>query len=490
MSTKVRVLLFLFFFSAQVFPFIQNHAFAAGPAYAIKIRVKGIKDTVCYLAYHFGDKQYLRDTARVDSKGSFVFDGKETLPGGIYMAVLPDKRYFEFIVSEQFFTLETDTADYVRHMKVTGSEENKVFYNYLQYLFPKGTSADSLKKAFGKAKTKSDTTAIREKLMAIDKDIIEYRRNAVKAHPNFLVSKIFNSMEVIEPTQEQKDAAKARKDSLFEFNYYKAHFFDKIDFKDSFLLRTPILHQKMKEYLTNLTVPTVDSINKSADYLVEKSRANKEVFRYTVIHITTTHETSNLMGADGVFVHMVEKYYMTKQAYWIDTSSLRKISERAMLLKPLLIGKVIPNMVAWDSLKTPIPLHSLKAKYTILYFWDPNCGHCQKETPKLYDVYKKYYSKGVETYAVNIDRNIKDWTKYINQHQLHWTNVCDWFHPDGHTISFRQQYDIYSTPVIYILDEKKKIIAKRIGVEQVDEILDSYINKKPMKNNIQKAPEH
>jgi hypothetical protein len=73
---------------------------------------------------------------------------------------------------------------------------------------------------------------------------------------------------------------------------------------------------------------------------------------------------------------------------------------------------------------------------------------------------------------------------------LHWINVCDWIYPEGHTISFRQQYDIYSTPVIYILDEKKKIIAKRIGVEQVDEILDSYINKKPMRNNIQKAAEH
>jgi thiol-disulfide isomerase/thioredoxin len=489
MSSIIRILLFSFLFLSLLLSFPVIDVYAATPGYAIKIKVKGIKDTTCYLAYHFGDKQYLKDTARVDSKGVFIFNGKEALPGGIYMAVLPDKRYFEFIVSEQFFTLETDTSDYIKHMKVTGSEENKLFYNYLQYLYPKGFSADSLKKALVKAKNKTDSTLIRDKIVAVEKDINEYRRNVVRTYPASFVSKIFRSMEVIEPTQEQKDAAKARKDSLFEFNYYKAHFLDNIDFTDDKIVRTPIFHQKIKEYISNLTVPTVDSINKAADYLVEKSRPNKELFKYTVWYITTSHETSNLMGADGVFVHMVEKYYKTKQAYWIDTSSLRKIIDRAMLLKPLLIGKVIPNVVLWDSLGNPHALHDLKAKYTILYFWDPNCGHCQKETPKLYEVYKKYYSQGVEAYAVNIDRNLKDWNKYINEHQLHWLNVCDWKY-SGHTVSFRQQYDIYSTPVIYLLDEKKKIIAKRIGVEQVDEILDSYINKKPLRNNIQKAPEH
>jgi thiol-disulfide isomerase/thioredoxin len=439
-----------------------------------------------YLAYHFGDKQYLRDTARVDSKGFFTFDGKEALPGGIYMAVLPDKRYFEFIVAEQFFALETDTADYVRHMKVTGSVENKLFYGYLQFLYPKGSAIDSLKKALPKAKVKADSTAIIKKMEDIEKEIMNYRKDIVKNNPETFVAKIYNSMDIVQPTQEEKDAAKARKDSLFEFNFYKSHFLDHIDFTDDRIVRTPIYHQKIKEYMLNLTVPTIDSITKSADYLVAKAKNNKELFKYTVWYITTHYETSNLMGSDAVFVHMVEKYYKTKQAFWVDTATLKKIVERSDILKPLLIGKVIPNVVLWDSLDYPHTLHSIKAKYTIAYFWDPNCGHCQKETPKLYEVYKKYYSKGVDVYAVNIDREPKDWKKYVREHELHWTNVMD----NHLSCNFRIQYDIYSTPVIYLLDEKKKIIAKRVGVEQLDEILDSYINNKPLKNKVQKTDDH
>ncbi|HXA01669.1 MAG TPA: redoxin domain-containing protein [Cytophagaceae bacterium] len=461
-------------------------AFALPPAYSIKIKVKGLKDTVVYLAYHYGDKQYLKDTARIDSKGLFIFDGKEALPGGIYMAVLPDKRYFEFIVSEQFFSLETDTADYVRHMKVTGSAENKLFYGYLQYLYPKGRAIDSLRKQLAKAKIKSDSTAIITQMENIDKDIINYRKDIVKNHPQTFVAKIYNSMDIVQPTQEEKDVAKARKDSLFEFNFYKAHFFDHIDFTDDRIIRTPIFHQKIKEYMSNLTVPTVDSINKSADYLATKAKGNKELFKYVVWYVTTTYETSNLMGSDGVFVHMVEKYYKTKQAYWVDTATLKKIIERADILKPLLIGKNMPNVTLWDSLDYPHTLYSMKARYTIAYFWDPNCGHCQKETPKLYDLYKKYASKGVDVYAVNIDREPKDWKKYVREHKLNWMNVMD----NHLSCNFRIQYDIYSTPVIYLLDEKKKIIAKRIGVEQLDEILDSYINNKPLRNKVTKTEEH
>jgi hypothetical protein len=43
---------------------------------------------------------------------------------------------------------------------------------------------------------------------------------------------------------------------------------------------------------------------------------------------------------------------------------------------------------------------------------------------------------------------------------------------------FKNIYDIYSTPVMYILDENKKILAKRIGVEQVPDFFDNYFKDK------------
>ena len=69
--------------------------------YDIKIRIVGLKDTVCYLGNHYGDKQYIRDTVRIDHNGWAEFNGKEELPGGIYLVVMPNKTYFEILVTAE-----------------------------------------------------------------------------------------------------------------------------------------------------------------------------------------------------------------------------------------------------------------------------------------------------------------------------------------------------------------------------------------------------
>ena len=52
-----------------------------------------------------------------------------------------------------------------------------------------------------------------------------------------------------------------------------------------------------------------------------------------------------------------------------------------------------------------------------------------------------------------------------------WINVYD---PD-HKSGFRQLYDITSTPKVYIMDKDKKIIAKQLGVEQVEDFMKQKI---------------
>jgi hypothetical protein len=42
---------------------------------------------------------------------------------------------------------------------------------------------------------------------------------------------------------------------------------------------------------------------------------------------------------------------------------------------------------------------------------------------------------------------------------------------------FRQNYDVYQTPTIYLLDKDKRIIAKKISPEQVNDFLKTQQNK-------------
>lgn len=449
-------------------------AFSQKSEYNVRFVVNGLKDSSVYLANYYGDKQYIQDTLKADSKGNVLLKGKKEWPGGIYLLVLPGKKYFEFIFTEKEFVLETDTADFVKHMKIKNSPENSVFYEYLRFMGEKQKEAEPLRKVFTRLKDipeKKDSFAVvKEKLGNIDKEVKNYMKNVAETKSNMLLAKILKAS----PEPEVPEAPilpNGRPDSTFGYRYYKAHYLDNVDFSDDRLLRTPILHNKIDTYIKKLTVQIPDSINAAADYLVAKARANKEVFKYTVHYITNTYETSPIMGMDAVFVHMAEKYYNKENAYWVDDTQLYKIQTRARTLKPLLLGKKAPNLVMKDSAGVYHGLHDVKAKYTILIFWDPDCGHCQKSMPKLIDLYKKYKQKGVEVFAVCTEVEMDKWRKYIRENKLNWINVAD---PEFKT-NFRAFYDINSTPQIYLLNEKKEIKAKKIDVEQLGDFIDHLI---------------
>src|SRR4051812_45036402 len=92
----------------------------------IRISVKGLEGSNMILANYYGDKQYVKDTINFDKKGVITLKADTTLPGGVYLAVFPllGNRYFEFIISESNFQIETDTNDLTGHVKVTNSVEN------------------------------------------------------------------------------------------------------------------------------------------------------------------------------------------------------------------------------------------------------------------------------------------------------------------------------------------------------------------------------
>jgi thiol-disulfide isomerase/thioredoxin len=115
-------------------------------------------------------------------------------------------------------------------------------------------------------------------------------------------------------------------------------------------------------------------------------------------------------------------------------------------------------------------LFQVKAKYTVLVFWAVDCGHCQTEIPKLHEDLKAIKGKlDYKVFAVQTKDDLYDtWRKFLIEKKLNeFIHVYD----PVHLNNLKERFDIYSTPVIYILDKDKKIKAKRLGAEQVVEML-------------------
>ena len=446
---------------------------AKSQGHNIQFKVKGYKDSTVIIAHYYGDNQYVpKDTAKFDSRGNIEFKGKKDLPEGVYLLVLPKNRYVEFLVGEQVQSMEFDTSDVINTMKVKEGVENQIFYTYQRTMSAKSKEAVPIKAKLTATKNADSTALYKKQLEQIDKDVKAFREKLFSENSKSLAVKLFKLAQDPE-VPEAPVLANGRKDSTFQFRYYKAHFLDNIDMNDDRMIRTPVFHGKMEQYLTKMTAQIPDSINAGADYLLKKAKS-KEIFKYLVWWITNNYEKSQIMGMDAVFVHMAKNYYLNGKAFWVDSSIVNKMKDRVKILDPILLGKKAPNMFLTDSAGKLYTLDGMKAKSTILYFWDPNCGHCQKETPKLYDFYEKNKTRGIDVFAVCIDRKPDDWKRYIREKKLNWTNVWDSYV----ATDFRNMYDIYSTPVIYILDEKKKIVAKRIGVEQLPDFYDNYFHDK------------
>lgn len=465
---KKTSLFFAFFILSNL---LISSSFAQG--YHIEVNVASLKDTSCIMGhFNYNDKQFIaKDTAKVDNKGKMVFAGETALPGGLYIVVLPGQRHLiQFIYSgnENKFTLSTDTLDIIASMKVEGSVENSIFYDYqkqIREISLKIQSIEEQKKALG-----ADKAALSEEATRLTTNYNESRDQLIEANKDLFVAKLMKAT-VVKQLAELPKKADGQPDHDAGFIYYKNHFWDNFDLSDARMLRTPFFQPKVETYIKNLTVQTQDSVTKAADALIANA-TNKEIKEYLIYYITNEYETPKTVGTEGVFVHMAEKYYLNGNMP-VSEDGKRRISERVAVLKPLLVNKVFPALSLSDPLNKPIHVNQIQADYTVLFFYSPTCGHCKEAAPKLKEAYLAHKDYGVKIVAVAIDHK-NDWDKYIKEQN---TSELMNGYDNTNQIDFRNKFDVISTPMIYVLDKGKRIIARRMPVEQLSDFLNFTINK-------------
>lgn len=440
----------------------------------IKLTVKGLENSNMILAFYSGDKQYVKDTVLFDSKGVATIKADSALPGGIYLAVFPKlgNRYFELIMSEPQFQMETDTTELAGKMKVFNSLENKLFYDDMLYLNKIRKTSDSINSELKKPENSPKADALKNELKKIDADVKTKREAIMHNHPQTLYAKVLKAMKEPEVPEAPRDANGKIIDSTYQWYWYKTHYWDNIDLSDDRLLRTPVFHNKLKQYFTRTVYQIPDSLALAADNMLKISNPQGDIFKYMLVYFLNTMANAKIMGMDAVYVHLVKNYYAKGFAPWVDSAQLAKIVERGTILEPLLLGKKAQNIILADStLKNYHNLYNLPNKYTVLCFWDPDCGHCKKEVPVLLEAYHNLKKKGVDVEvlapAIMGKEKLNDWTTFIREKGLDWINVADPFRQNN----YRYEWDIQSTPQIYILDKNKIIKAKRLGAEQIEDFI-------------------
>ena len=454
--------------------FFNSIAFSQS-GYEITIDIDGYDEDEMFLAYYLGDKEYILDTVQVNDKGQFVFEGEEPLACGVYLGVLkPDNSFFQLMVTQghQHFTMTSDMDALIEKASFKKSEDNNAFYDYLRFLEEKRPMADATHKKMEATTDQTEKDAYQKQLDQLDKEVGAFQNKILKNFPNTLTAKLIKAnLQLDVPEYEGLEG-----DDLQEakWRYSQKHFFDNIDLSDPCALRTPYLFQRVDYFIDKMNVQHPDTVADAVVQLLEKMRPSPETFKFYLIHYLNKFAASKFIGMDAAYVRLVDKYYAKGEAPWTDEEQLEKILDNAQKLKPLLIGKTAPDIRLTKRDGSTFTLHEIESPYTVLYFWRYDCGHCKKSTPFMDEFYKKYKDKGVVLVGVcaKLMDEVDGCWKYVDEKEIN-----DWLHgvDKYHRSKFMTKYDLKSTPQIYILDKDKTIISKRIGAEQLDEVMEKIM---------------
>jgi len=455
---------------------------AAQAGHELQITIDGYQSDTLFLGYYMGDKQYLRDTTVADAEGTFTFSGDEPLPGGMYLVVMqPDNNFFQLLLNEQEqrFSVHTNAADPINNVKIQGSKDNSLFYDYLHFINVKRPEAEQINQQLSAAEESAAArTSLQAQLDEINQQVADYQQRVIREHPESLTAAIIKANQNIDLPQFEGSKEEVQ---VQNWRYMQQHFWDKIDLSDPRLLRTPFLFERTDYFVHKLQVQHPDTIARAIDVVLEKMEPAEESFRYYLVHFLNESARSKIVGMDAVYVHLADKYYKSGKADWAEDESLQKIVENAETLKPLLIGKIAPNITLQKRDGSAIALHDVKSDYTVLYFWRYDCGHCKESTPFMKDFYNNFKDKGVELFAVCVKftDDVPACWEYVDENE-----IGDWLHTvDPYQRSrFPAVYNIKSTPQLYILDSKKEIISKRIGAEQLEEVMSRLMELEEEKN--------
>ena len=472
------VLLWFFLFA------FMSSLYADSDPVRIEITGSQLKEKQVLFGSYFNGQVYIIDSLYLSSDGTGVFYKEEKYPEGEYFLHIlidtksPNDRLFKFLLADdQDFSITIDTFDIVNKTQIIGSAQSETLLKYSQFLQTKQKERSRLIDDFhASQKDSRDTATIKLQLDDLDKDVKLYRENLNNEYQGKWVASFLKGVEPV--TTGPYPAPRSRDEFEEEFRYKKIHFFDPIDLQDHRFWWTSYFPQKVVDYMEKQVEPHPDSLANAASWLVARTTGDSLCFQLMLNKLMNYSLSNKKMGMENIWMKLVEDYYHTGLAIWKDSVRREAIETEYMWMKDNRIGQTARNLDLIDITGNPVELHQLGVKYTLLYLYEPSCGHCAEMTPRLYEqIYKKYASEGLDVVAMCTIQDEKEWLGYIDEHHLtgpHWHNVWD---PSARS-AFGLYYDTRTIPGVYLLDENKKIIAKKIDMDTMDGLLHSLIGAK------------
>lgn len=442
---------------------------------AIDCQLDGQTPGKAKLVGSYGDQNFIVDSSMVEANGKLSLRRNRLLPSGMYYWLLPGNKSFSFLVDkdDQHFTLRGNAADFTNTIRVNGSVNTDLLYQNFRFQAQQDAELRQVGETLNKTLPNTPEYAkakARQTQLLNDRKV--HLEGLYREHPNTFFQKFKTAGA--NPDWVEYKKPNGDTDTLRQLLHFRDHFWDGVDFSDERLLHTPVIFNKLRRYMTELTPQHPDSLVKVADALIRKVTPYKPYFKFFANWIALTYENgkTKVMDGEAVYVHIIKTFITPELAYWSTPKEIEDLRQHAWEMEASLMGRKGPDVQAPDVNGQVKRLYDLKSPLIVVFMYSPDCEHCQKDSPEINRISKKWKPLGVEFFGIGVNTTEEEWKAFVKKNGFEFTNVFD---PTNRAIYAKYFVDI--TPELYILNPERIIVAKNLKAEQLETVFEQQFKK-------------
>ena len=415
-----------------------------------------------YLASYYGDRFTIADSLET-STGSFYFVLPGEAPAGIYRLIYPEvfqgvrteNRFVEFIVNREDLVMNVVAGEKGPLPVFDNSPENQVYMDFVTFQLDYEAS---LMEVYGRLYPERPGDPLYPSAVAVYEALQRGRNrylDSVSAcYPDLYATRIMNAFRV--PVIPGSLKHRERIDTLRQV------FFQEAAIDDPALLRAPVYTYSVVEYLSLFKVDTLTMEQQEGQFIEAVDRIMANVSRDQELRSFVVNfllEGFELLGMEQVQVHLADHYLDA----FCDADIVEVVTSRMEPHRTMTAGTAAPDFVLRDVDGRSVRLSGLPHPHVLVMFWASSCEHCHELIPRLSEWYLEENEIGLEVVAISVDTLAPPFQDFIRQDEMPWITCRD---PLGWYGKVAEEYHVYGTPMLFLLDRDRKIISKPLNFRQ------------------------
>ena len=246
--------------------------------------------------------------------------------------------------------------------------------------------------------------------------------------------------------------------------YYVNHYWDGYSLTDTAFIRGEDTEQLFADFIDALQYVALEESSAALKRMMCRMEADSTAYaRFCMLSEKYLYDPNSPMRNEDFYIPILEQMLASQRLG--ETDKIRPADRLKQAHKNR------PGMTATDfSYVTPKGkagrMSGIRADYTLLFFYDPDCTNCRKYEQILSEMpaFLEMQEKGiVRVLAVYPDEEENEWLLNSSKMPPGW--IVGW-NKQG-DIRSKTLYEIRATPTMYLLDKQKKVILKDASMEQL-----------------------